>query len=213
MRDCDTWVALLKAKINNEPRNWRAEFDALLGHCAATTAAPSCYFAKELVEAYPEAKFILVERDVESWARSFEVILAGAFNPGAPVFQLLDPLWAGRFVGMTKSFLVYYYGAKSANEARANLRDVHRRHNELVRSLVPKERLLLFDLASGWEPLCTFLGKKVPEAPFPYVNDNAETKRRSAFLVRKAMLRSLRKLTFVVGPIAVATFAVFWNFR
>jgi hypothetical protein len=206
------WVALLKAKINNEPRNWRAEFDALLGHCSATGAAPSCYFAKELIEAYPEAKVILVERDVESWARSFDIILSGAFNPGAPVFQLLDPLWGGRFVGMMRSFLEYYYRATNAKEARANLRDVHRRHNKLVRSLVPKERLLLFDLASGWQPLCTFLGKKVPEAPFPYANDAVETKRRSAFLVRKAMLRSLRKLAFLVGPIAVA-FAVFWNFR
>ena len=61
--------------------------------------------------------------------------------------------------------------------------------------------------------MCTFLGKKFPEAPFPYVNDVTETKRRSAFIVRKAMLRSLRKLTFVVGPIAVAGLAVFWNSR
>jgi hypothetical protein len=95
---------------------------------------------------------------------------------------------------MMKSFLVYYYGATNAKESRANLRDVHRRHNELVQSLVGKERLLLFDLTSGWEPLCTFLGKKVPEAPFPYVKDVAETKRRSAFLVGRAMLRSLRNV-------------------
>ena len=141
MRECDMWVALLKAKINNEARNWRAEFDAVPGHCAAVTAAPGVYFAKELVEAYPEAKVILVERDVESWARIFDVILSGAFNPGAPVFQLLDPLWAGRVIGMMKSSIEYYYGAKNAKEARANLRDVHHRHNELVRSLVPKERL------------------------------------------------------------------------
>jgi hypothetical protein len=60
MRECDMWVALLKAKINNEPRNWRAASDALLGHCAAVTAAPGVYSAKELVEGYPEAKVILV---------------------------------------------------------------------------------------------------------------------------------------------------------
>jgi hypothetical protein len=119
---------------------------------------------------------------------------------------------------MMKSVIEYYYGAKNAKEVRANLIDVHRRHNEPVRSLMPKERMLLFDLASGWQPLCTFLGKKIPEAPFPYVNDVAETKRRSTFIVRKAMLRSLRKLTFVTGPIAVAAylfffFFFFWNYR
>lgn len=28
---------------------------------------PACAFAKELIEAYPEAKVILTNRDVDSW--------------------------------------------------------------------------------------------------------------------------------------------------
>lgn len=44
-------------------------------------------------------------------------------------------------------------------------------HNAWVRRTVPPERLLEVDLASGWAPLCAFLGKPVPDEPFPRVND------------------------------------------
>jgi hypothetical protein len=30
----------------------------------------------------------------------------------------------------------------------------------------------------GWGPLCAFLGKPIPETPFPNVNDTAEFHRR-----------------------------------
>jgi hypothetical protein len=36
---------------------------------------------------------------------------------------------------------------------------------------VPPEKLLVFEVRQGWGPLCEFLGKPVPEQPFPHVND------------------------------------------
>lgn len=44
------------------------------------------------------------------------------------------------------------------------------RHNEHVRRVVPKDRLLEFRVQEGWEPLCKFLGKPIPNEPFPRVN-------------------------------------------
>lgn len=44
-------------------------------------------------------------------------------------------------------------------------------HNENIRRLVPKDRLLEFRVEEGWEPLCTFLGKEVPDEPYPRVNE------------------------------------------
>jgi hypothetical protein len=35
------------------------------------------------------------------------------------------------------------------------------------------DRLLVFDPASGWEPLCSFLGKNVPKKKFPHINKGA----------------------------------------
>lgn len=36
---------------------------------------------------------------------------------------------------------------------------------------MPKEKLLEYQLGSGWEPLCEFLGKPVPDVPFPHLNE------------------------------------------
>ena len=43
----------------------------------------------------------------------------------------------------------------------------------MIRGLVPKERLLEWSAEDGWEPLCKFLGKEVPNEPFPRINDAA----------------------------------------
>ena len=36
--------------------------------------------------------------------------------------------------------------------------------------MVPKENLLVWNVKDGWEPLCNFLGKPVPEGPLPHDN-------------------------------------------
>jgi hypothetical protein len=40
----------------------------------------------------------------------------------------------------------------------------------MIRGLVPKDRLLEWYIDDGWEPLCKFLGKPVPDTPFPHAN-------------------------------------------
>lgn len=40
----------------------------------------------------------------------------------------------------------------------------------MIRGLVPKERLLEWYIEDGWEPLCKFLGKPVPDVEFPHAN-------------------------------------------
>ena len=38
---------------------------------------------------------------------------------------------------------------------------------------MPPGRLLEFDVAEGWGPLCAFFGVEVPGEPFPNLNDRA----------------------------------------
>ena len=40
----------------------------------------------------------------------------------------------------------------------------------MIKGLVPKDRLLEWYIEDGWEPLCKFLGKPVPDVPFPHAN-------------------------------------------
>jgi len=44
-------------------------------------------------------------------------------------------------------------------------------HEEEVKRTVPPDRLLVYSVKEGWEPLCAFLGVPVPDEPFPRVND------------------------------------------
>jgi hypothetical protein len=40
----------------------------------------------------------------------------------------------------------------------------------------PKDKLLIFEVKQGWEPLCKFLGKPIPNVPFPNVNDSKQNR-------------------------------------
>jgi len=43
----------------------------------------------------------------------------------------------------------------------------YREHNERVKKIVPKDRLLIWNVKDGWEPLCKFLNKDIPKIPIP----------------------------------------------
>lgn len=45
---------------------------------------------------------------------------------------------------------------------------------EEIKTLVPRERLLVMNVKEGWQPLCTFLGKDVPQWQFPKANSREE---------------------------------------
>lgn len=58
------------------------------------------------------------------------------------------------------------------------LTEIMARHNDEVKATVPADRLLVWPVADGWEPLCQFLGVPVPVQPFPHVNDGAMIENR-----------------------------------
>jgi len=55
-----------------------------------------------------------------------------------------------------------------------------------VKKIIPHDRLLIYHVHEGWEPLCEFLNVDVPDnIPFPHVNDTAEMLRN--FTIIKAL--------------------------
>ena len=63
---------------------------------------------------------------------------------------------------------------------------------EEVKRTVPKEKLLVFSVKEGWEPLCKFLNVPVPEEPFPKTNDSAAFK-------KDIKVRQIKAYSIVVG--------------
>ena len=63
-------------------------------------------------------------------------------------------------------------------EDRAYATQVFADHIDEVQAHCDPDRLLVFDVAQGWTPLCEFLGVPVPDHDFPHLNDAASLKRR-----------------------------------
>ena len=51
---------------------------------------------------------------------------------------------------------------------------IYERNTAEVQAAFPPDRLLTYSLGDGWAPLCAFLGKPVPDAPFPHSNTSED---------------------------------------
>ncbi|KAJ4149977.1 hypothetical protein LMH87_010749 [Akanthomyces muscarius] len=200
-KDADMWNEAMRAKFHGRGKPYgRAEFDQLLGHAAAITDTPGCVFWEELVEAYPEAKVVLVDRDEDKWLVSVGGLIDGALNPfGQYVLRFTDPFWWGRILTCGRLWIGGYFGSVNPSTAKANARAVYRKHNDAVRRAVPKDRLLEYKLGSGWEPLCKFLGKEVPDVPFPHLNEADVLANAFGAAIGKSLRNSARNILIVVG--------------
>lgn len=205
IKDTDMWIEALDAKYKGRGKPYgRKEWDQLLGHCGAVTDAPSACFWRELTKAYPEAKVVLTERDEDKWVTSFGVLLEGVLNPfGKYVLRFTDPSWFGRVVKCGMLWIEGLSGSTDIVVAKRNARAAYRAHYAAIRKTVPKDRLLEYRLGSGWEPLCEFLGKRVPNVPFPRRNETQTIQEAFGVLILKAIRHSLLNIAVVVGVEAV----------
>ncbi|KAL0941172.1 nad dependent epimerase [Colletotrichum truncatum] len=183
---------------------------SLFGNYEAVTDMGS-FFALQLIAAYPDAKIILVERDIDSWFQSMdEAIFKTTWGWRADlIIDYLGPRW-GLAGGQTlRKILLGFYEVRNVNEMRKVAKERYKRHYAEIRAAVPKERLLEFNLKDGWKPLCEFLGKDVPETvDFPVANKRKEhldrVRTRQNRFFKLAIFVGLRKaLPWVFGVGAV----------
>ena len=59
--------------------------------------------------------------------------------------------------------------------------DYYNKWVEEVKNTVPSEKLLIFSVKDGWEPLCKFLDVPIQDGPFPNTNDTKMMKQRMMF--------------------------------
>lgn len=76
---------------------------------------------------------------------------------------------------------------------------IHGPGTKLRKSTVPPEKLLVFDVKEGWEPLCKFLNKPIPDEPFPNINDRDEIKAAMNKTLVICYTAQLLRLLAVVG--------------
>ena len=163
-------VARWQDVLDGKPPAW----DAIFAGFQAGVDAPVCFYYKELMQKYPDAKVLLTVRDSAGWYKSlYTTVYALALLPrwmeripltGAFLRMLREMVWDGFFQGRfaDKAFAIEQF----------------ERHNEEVQRHVPADNLLVFTIKEGWEPLCNFLNVPIPDEPFPHRNDRAETNKR-----------------------------------
>lgn len=136
----------------------------------ATVDWPACTFYEALMTAYPDAKLILTVRDPHKWYESTRDTIYMSVRAVPPRLKWILPPFA-RFIEMVTA-LIWQGTFHGRFDDREHAIEIFNQHLEAVKRIVPPERLLVFDVREGWEPLCAFLEVPIPEGlPFPHAND------------------------------------------
>lgn len=170
----DAWLGLV---ADHAPMDWKK----LFRDYEATVDMPACVYYEELMQEFPDAKVLLNVRDPDKWYDSF-MTLRGTFKRLRPISHFIPKL--RKFVRFGDALLGSIF---NGDESRENCIKVFNAHNETVQQRVPEDRLLVFRVQDGWEPLCEFLGCEVPNEPFPHLNEG------------DAIIKDIRRRIFI-GP-------------
>lgn len=156
----------LNAYNNRDEADW----DKIYKNYNAAVDWPTCTFYKELMAKYPDAKVILTVRSADSWYKSVKnTIQKAATGPSDA-----DPKYK-KFKKMV--YHVCCDGTIMDDEKFADEEAIKAdfvRHIEEVKNYVPKDKLIVLELGEGWDRLCKFLGKDVPNTPYPKANSTEE---------------------------------------
>ena len=149
----DTWRAIAA----DQSRDWDSAF---AGYQAAVDW-PSAFYWRELSEYYAQAKILLTVRSAESWYDSMTKTIfpsiSAITDPAAVAVKLIrEQVFCGVLDDKARAIAIY----------EKNITDVQTAFGE--------DRLLTFTIGDGWEPLCRFLEKPIPDAPFPRMNSSDE---------------------------------------
>lgn len=162
---------LWERAMDGEEPDWEAIFDGF----SSAVDMPAHLYYRKLSLAYPKASIILTVRDPESWYRS-SLATVWANEPSG---QANAPQ-GGERAAKLRAATIREIGFDLLEEPRNGplTTALFNRYGEQVKHDIPVERLLVFDVAEGWGPLCAFLRVPVPQTPFPRENSAAEFQSR-----------------------------------
>jgi Sulfotransferase domain len=155
-----------------------ADWEGIFGEHQSTVDWPGAFFYRELADVYPEAKIVLSTRDPDAWEKSMRDTIWGLFH-GQSVMahlskarELVDPDWRA-YMQQLMTRMWAAQGIFSGGEtAPGQLAESFARYEQTVQRNIPGDRLLVWSVTEGWEPLCEFLEVPVPDAQFPRLNDS-----------------------------------------
>jgi hypothetical protein len=201
--DIDLWH---KAALGIDTNNNLA---TILEPWGSGTDMPLAAFQEDLLQIYPDAKFVLTIRPAEKWFDSISnsVCHIAGTNWYMPVVSQLPFFPFTRFKAQrpmvhAASKIVFEgqdldYQCDPANR-EATLKS-YDEWSVRVQKTIPKEQLLVFRTGKdGYEELASFLGVPVPDEPYPRSNSKEEFKSIVSFL-QSVAIGSIAMLVFAFG--------------
>ena len=165
------------------------DWDEFFKKCGVYSAldVPIYLYWETIFKKYPNIKVILTVRD------SFDIWYESASKFHEIIFELM-PLWykiilifnnlhnplfglpiEGKEVSiLLKSQVGEYGGWNKFLSDKQGTKKKYKEREEYVKSIVPKDQLLIFNVKSGWKPLCDFLDipqQEIPTEDFPHINN------------------------------------------
>ena len=126
----------------------------------AFTDAPIAAFYQELdVQVGPGSKFILTTRDIELWLTSCSKKIRNS-----------EDRYSNLTLGLVYATVVRSVLYGRPYYSREHFKAAYRKHIQEVRAYFEfSNDLLVMNVNEGWEPLCRFLGKPIPNITFPNI--------------------------------------------
>ena len=148
------------------------DFVAMYEGVDAVTDLPPAFWYEEIFQVFPDARVILTVRDNdEVWMQS--VLKHRRLLQGHCVYKFYSLLTllstkARKVRNLARLEFMAAYGSTSA--IAILYKKKYNEHNDRVQAVIPKEKLLVYNVKQGWGPLCEFLGVDVPSQEFPRAN-------------------------------------------
>ncbi|CAK8689020.1 unnamed protein product [Clavelina lepadiformis] len=167
----------------------------------AVLDVPAFCFWEQIHEAFPDAKIILTMRDEDDWYRSWHKQTSSVnIDSFFKLMKIISPSGRRLFQHM-KAFCPPAYGFELRSAWRHTpinemvLKMKYRQHYEYVLKHAPEDKLLAYSIRDGWAPLCQFLGRPIPDSPFPHENVGGEVIK--LFIQNNPIMQRIVKETFV----------------
>ncbi len=176
-------------KVANSPAGSQHDWEQVFAEYRACVDNPACCVWRELMAAYPDAKVLLTlhPKGPDAW-----------YDSTIDTIYFTETMWQFRFLALFTPFgrkfgdmsrkLIWQRSHRGTMSDRTKAIARYQQHIEEVKSAVPADRLLIFSVDQGWEPLCKFLGVPAPKDAFPNVNDRAAIKTVIAGMTRGAYI-------------------------
>jgi len=114
--------------------------------------SPIAYQYKELDKIFPDSKWILTTRHLDTWLKSVEYFLSVIYDSGED-----------------DEIRTLLYGSRKFDKEKYTKAWI--KHHAEVEEYFKDRELLVMNMDEGgfnWENLCNFLGKEIPNTPYPH---------------------------------------------